>query len=147
MSNEHPQESFTAQRVVNRITENPQMSHYLLGLIRDNPEVTTDTGNDNVELIYGEEGSDFLNFLIKIVGDSEVYQTIDLDDEVYEAANKERLAKIGHLSLLESQNPDMVAKYKRNEAISNRANELLALANLAIKTMAQTDNSQTLNEA
>jgi hypothetical protein len=138
--------AFNGQRVIDRITEQPFLASRLLEALREDPFESDDQSNQ-IEQEYGKEAQDLHTLLGSIIRNRDLYLAIDLDDQVIEAAAQDlaQQQQTNSSQGLTKNNkdelsPDELKRIEEKQALSNRANELLALARIA--TFNQTNTSQ-----
>lgn len=147
MDNRHEAASFAGQRVIDRIVEQPIVASYLLEDLREDPIHSQDKLN-LIKDKYGGEAQALYSFLGSVIRDRDLYLEIDFDQSVIELASQDprqqqlanELRQEGHKIAKRSQ--EELAKAKEKLTLSNRANELLALARLVTLSQLTTQEQQ-----
>lgn len=129
--NESP--SIVGQSVINRINENPLLASLILAELRKDPDPWIEK-KMLIQERYGQQGDELHDFLGKVIGDKELYLSIDISDEAIERAQEDRIRQAGFNLLREEDWADRIDR-------RNRANELLAMARIAIEQQAALSNN------
>lgn len=138
MTENYDTANFTAQRVIDRIYEEPELSKKVLLELIDQPTVSAERSKAIGDQ-YEDPAAGFLHFfLAKVINNLDYYSSIDLSDEVKEkAATDEEMQK--HITQIHTKHhrpmvydKELESERKERIALSKRANELYALTRLVI---------------
>jgi len=125
-----------AQRVIERINEQPNLAIDVLTKLREDPIYPPSTANQ-IEQDHGTEGREFHQFLGEVIANRELYLTIDIEEKAIKAAAQDPVIEqiVNRLKInngvLTAENQERIKLAQEQLALSKRANELLALARLA----------------
>jgi hypothetical protein len=133
MTKEQENTGFTSQIIINRISKQPILAASLLEELRENP-IYSIAQAEQIKRSYGKKGRDLHSFLGSIISDREVYLKIEIDDSIIESAAQDlrrqqlttTLGPNPHSKTIQSQKE--LADAQEKSILSNRANELLAIA-------------------
>lgn len=128
MEKVHEPATFVSARVVERIKENPYLASSILEALRDNP---TNNEQEQKEIIakHGNEGHALYSFLGMVIKDRELYLSIEVSDAAIKEASNRPQQQINVRTLKDGP---YAAEHAEKLTQSNRANELLAMARIAI---------------
>ncbi len=137
-----------AQRVIDRINEQPELAIAVLTELREDPLYSLTKANQ-IEENYGTEGRAFHQFLGEVISNRELYLRIDIGNEAIDSAAEDPAIRqfANNLKInayiLTEEVKEKIARAKEQLALSTRANELLALAKLAsLSQIQEQKNSQ-----
>ncbi len=138
MIEEYDTDKFTAQRVLDRIYEEPELAKNMLLELIEQPTVSIEKSKAIGDK-YEDPGAGFLHFfLAKVINNLGYYSSIQLSDEVKESAATD-IDQQKHIEQIHTKNhrPMVYDKEQQSEekekiALSRRANELLVLTKLII---------------
>ena len=134
---------FVSKRVADRIYENPELAMEVLGELRANPRPNTEA-RIAYEEKYSEnyrEFNDLHSFLGDVITDLKVYEAINIPQEAQDASR----ADPDQQKIVDSLRRKIIRPDERDDRekvviLSARANELLAMARIALQ------HSQTQTE-
>jgi len=131
MSNDPNMCNFTSQMVIRRIKEEAA-AKYILDILQNNPSYKLETAGQ-IDKKYGGSSANLYQFLSQVIDDGELYGAIDIPDEVREEAYRTQPTANQNnntTSMFMQKDVEALKKQEQNRVASNRAHELLILANI-----------------
>jgi len=126
-----------AQRVIERINEQPNLAIAVLTELREVPKYSSSAANQ-IEQDHGFEGREFYQFLGEVIANRDLYLEIDIGEAAINVAAQDpamnQIARNLEIkaSILTEEAKEKINQAKEQLTLSKRANELLALARIIV---------------